>query len=238
MTAEPVRVDLDAPGGRVSGLWMPAPGAVAAAVIAHGAGAPMTHPFMEGAAAGLVAGGVSVLRFNFPFMEEGRRRPDPPPVLLRTWRAAIDALERRRAGLPMILGGKSLGGRIASMAAARDGAACPASALVFFGYPLHPAGQTDRLRDAHLPDIRVPMLFIQGTRDALARFDLVQALIRRLEPLARLHVVPDADHAFHVRGARRPDGDAGRALGLVAADYVRSIAGEVSARRARSSAAE
>lgn len=183
----------------------------------------MTHPFMTGAAAGLAEGGVSVLRFNFLYAEGHRRAPDRTPVLLDTWRGAIRELARRGAGLPMIMGGKSMGGRMASMVAASDGAKFPGAALVFFGYPLHPAGKTDQLRDAHLPQVRVPMLFIQGTRDALAREDLVEVLITRLRPSARLHLVPDGDHSFHVPGAKRPDRDIGHELGQIAARYVHEI---------------
>ena len=194
-------------------------------MIAHGAGAGMTHPFMVGAAEGLREGGVSVLRFNFPFIDAHRRIPDPPPVLLDTWEAAVRRVRELGARLPLAAGGKSLGGRMASMLAARQGAAFPAAALVFLGYPLHPAGRSERLRDAHLGDIRVPMLFIQGTRDALARLDLIEAVAARLAPLARLHVVPGADHSFRVRGVKRSDHAIGRELGRIAADYARTVAG-------------
>lgn len=224
MDDESEPLEFPAAGGAVSALWTPAARAIAVAAIAHGAGAGMTHPFMTGAAAGLAGGGVSVLRFNFLYMEARRRVPDRTPVLLDTWRAATRELARRGAGLPMVMGGKSMGGRMASMLAAEEGAEFPGAALVFFGYPLHPAGATDRLRDAHLAEIRVPMLFIQGTRDALAQADLIDGVVRRLEPLARLHVVPDGDHSFHVRGTKRPDRDIGYDLGRLAARYVGEIA--------------
>ncbi len=217
------RVEFLAGGVTASGLWTSATQPVAVSAIAHGAGAGMIHPFMAGAAEGLADGGVSVLRFNFPYMDAGRRVPDPVPVLIETWNAAIGQLQHRGAGLPMIMGGKSMGGRMASMVAASQGAEFPGAAMVFFGYPLHPAGQTGRLRDAHLPQIRAPMLFIQGTRDALARLDLVEEVVRRLHPLARLHVVADGDHSFHVRGAKRADRDIGREMGQIAARYVREI---------------
>lgn len=207
----------------MSGLWTPAAAATAVAAVAHGAGAAMTHPFMTGVAAGLAGGGVSVLRFNFLYTEARRRAPDRTPVLLETWRGAIRELARRGAGLPMIMGGKSMGGRMASMVAAAEGADFPGAALVFFGYPLHPAGKTDQLRDAHLAEIRVPMLFIQGTRDALAREHLIEAVVARLGPSARLHRVADGDHSFHVPGAKRPDRDIGHELGEIAARYVRDI---------------
>lgn len=221
--SEAERFEFSAGGVTVSGLWTPAAQAIAVAAVAHGAGAGMNHPFMAGAAAGLADGGVSVLRFNFPYIEARRLAPDRTPALLETWRAAIRELVRRGAGLPMVMAGKSMGGRMASMVAAADSENFPGTALVFFGYPLHPAGRTDRLRDAHLPRIRVPMLFIQGTRDALARPDLIDGVVRRLHPLARLYVVEDGDHAFHVRGAKRPDRDIGQDLGQIAARYVREI---------------
>lgn len=183
----------------------------------------MDHPFMAGVAEGLAAGGLSVLRFNFPYMDAGRRVPDPPAVLLETWSAALAEAARRVAGLPLVAGGKSMGGRIASLLAAGQGEEFPASALVFFGYPLHPAGRPDRLRDAHLPRIRVPMLFIQGSRDALARLDLIEALAQRLGPLAHLRVVDGADHSFRRRGARQSDRENGRELAQSAAAQIGEI---------------
>jgi len=223
MADDAKRFEFHAGGRSVSGLWTSAAQPVAVSAIAHGAGAGMMDPFMTGAAEGLADGGVSVLRFNFPYMEAGRRLPDPAPVLLDTWNGAIGELRHRGAGLPMVMGGKSMGGRMASMVAAAQGTEFPGAALVFFGYPLHPPGKTDRLRDAHLPQIRVPMLFIQGTRDALGRLDLVEEVVRRLYPLAHLHVVADGDHSFHVRGVKRSDRDIGHELGQLAARYVREI---------------
>jgi len=210
----------DATGVSVSGLWTPATRPIAASAIAHGAGAGLGHPFMAGVAEALAAGGISVLRFNFPYMETRRRFPDAAPVLLEAWKAAIQQVLRPDPALPIVAGGKSLGGRMASMLAAAQGQDFPAVALVFFGYPLHAPGNTDRLRDAHLPQIRVPMLFIQGTRDSLARLDLVEALVARLHPLARLHLVTGGDHSFRVPGAKRSDRETGHVVGRIAADYI------------------
>ena len=206
----------------LSGLWTPAEQPHAVTVVAHGAGNDMTTAFLEGAATGLAERGVSAMRFNFPFTQEGRRAPDRPPVLMGAWRAALDEAGRRAAGLPLVASGKSLGGRMASMLAAEMGRDFPASALVFFGYPLHAPGRPEGLRDAHLPDVTVPMLFIQGTADSLARFDLVEGVVRRLER-ARLHRVEGGDHSFRIRGARRPDRDIGLDLGAVAATFVREL---------------
>ena len=128
----------------------------------------------------------------------------------------------RGHGLPVIAGGKSMGGRMASMLAAAQGAEFGGTALVFFGYPLHPPGRPGQLRDAHLPRIRVPMLFIQGSRDALARLDLVEALVKRLA-LARLDVVTGGDHSFRVPGVKRSDEETGRALAQIAGAYIKEI---------------
>ncbi len=203
----------------LSASWLSARSAVAAAVLAHGAGAGMSHPFMAGVADGLTAQGVSCLRFNFPYIEEGRRSPDRPPVLLESWRAALGETARLAGELPLVAGGKSLGGRMASMLAAEEGPRFRGRALVFFGYPLHAPGRVDQPRDSHLSAIRVPMLFIQGTADALANFGLVEELVARLRPLAHLHVVPGGDHSFRVRGVRRPDLEIGRELGTVAGSF-------------------
>jgi predicted alpha/beta-hydrolase family hydrolase len=204
-------------------LWSPGRSPVAVAVVAHGAGAGMDHPFMAGVAEGLASDGVSSLRFNFPYVQEGRRSPDRPPVLLGAWRAALAEGARRARGLPLVAGGKSLGGRMASMLAAEDGARFVGRALVFFGYPLHAPGRSDQTRDTHLSQVDVPMLFIQGTADALARFDLVEAVVGGLGERARLHAVEGGDHSFKVRGAKRPPDEVGRELGSVAAGFVREV---------------
>lgn len=207
----------------LSGLWTRAPEEHAVAIVAHGAGAGLDHPFMTGTAEGLAAEGVSAMRFNFPYVEEGRRSPDRAPVLVEAWRAALDEAGRRGAALPLVASGKSLGGRMASMLAAEEGESFTASALVFFGYPLHAPGKADQPRVAHLPDVTVPMLFIQGTQDSLARFDLIEELVKRLGSRARLHAVEGGDHSFRVRGAKRPDESIGRELGGVAAGFIRDV---------------
>lgn len=204
----------------VSGLWTQAPRPAAVLVLAHGAGAGMNHPFMTGVAEALAAGGVSVLRFNFPYMQRRRRIPDAVSVLLETWSAAIRHAIGLAPGLPVVAAGKSFGGRIASMLAAAQGESFPGSALVFFGYPLHAPGKIEQLRDAHFPMIRIPMLFIQGTRDAFARLDLIEEVVKKLQPLARLHLVTGGDHSFRVPGAHRSDRENGQFVGRVALDYL------------------
>jgi predicted alpha/beta-hydrolase family hydrolase len=183
----------------------------------------MRHPFMTGLAEGLTAGGFSVLRFNFPYMDAGRRMPDAAPVLLQTWDAVLLEAVRRAGRLPVVVGGKSMGGRIASMLAADRGPDFLAKALVFFGYPLHPPGKPDLLRDAHLPQVRIPMVFLQGSNDALARLDLIEAVVKRLHPLADLHVVEGGDHSFRRRGGRSSDQANARGVAQIATEHIREI---------------
>jgi uncharacterized protein len=216
-------VRFDVAGLSVSGLWTAAIQPIAVAAVAHGAAAGMTHPFMAAVADGLAFGSVSALRFNFPYMEARRRAPDPPAVLVDTWGAVMQHVVDRSNGLPVFVGGKSLGGRIASVLAAAQERRFAAAGLIFFGYPLHAAGRTDHLRDAHLSRICRPMLFIQGTRDQLARLDLIETVVKKLHPLARLHLVEGGDHSFRVRGAPASDQEIGRRLGGTAAEYVREI---------------
>jgi uncharacterized protein len=205
--------------------WNPARGAIAVCVTAQGAGGSTRAPFFDGIADGLVAGGVSCMRFDFPYTRVGKRSPDRPPVLIESWREALGMAEKKAKGLPLIASGKSLGGRMASMLAAEDGEAFAGRALVFFGYPLHAPGRSDAPRTQHLPSIAVPMLFIQGTSDALARFDLVEDTVRSLKQ-ARLHAIEGGDHSFRVRGKKRPDVEIGRDLGGIAAEFIRDIVGK------------
>ncbi len=191
-------------GGAISGLLAVPAGARAAMVLAHGAGAGMNHPFMAAVAAGLAARGIAVLRYQFPYMEARRPRPDPPAVAAATVRAAVAEAGRHCAGLPLIAAGKSFGGRMTSVAAAE--APLPGVVgLVFFGFPLHPPVKPSDSRAMHLPAVSVPMLFLQGARDDLAALPLLEPLCARLGPRATLHVFPDADHSFHVpvRSGRR-----------------------------------
>ena len=209
----------------LSALWDEAPSARAVAIIAHGAGSDMRHTFYTGIARVLVAEAVSVLRFNFPYMSAGRRAPDRPPVLMGAWRAVLEEAGRLGRGLPLVASGKSLGGRMASMVAADDGEAFAGAGLVFFGYPLHAPGKTEKIRDEHLYQVTVPMLFIEGTSDSLARFDLIQDVVKRLGPGARLHPVEGGDHSFRVRGKKRDDREIGEELGAIAAPFIKEITG-------------
>jgi predicted alpha/beta-hydrolase family hydrolase len=190
--------------------------AIAAMVIAHGAGAGRSSAFMVRTAAGLAERRVAAGLFDFPYMAAGRGGPDRPEVLERSWREAIDTARETFPALPLFIGGKSMGGRIASQVAAQgcDGVA----GLIFLGYPLHPPGRPDQRRDTHLPAIREPLLFVQGTRDAFGAADEIKALLPRLQD-ASLHVVEGGDHSFKVsgRGVPKPDAVLGSVLDAVAA---------------------
>jgi len=166
-------------------------------VFAHGAGAGMTHAFMAQAAEGFCARDIATLRYQFPYMEKGSKRPDPPAIAQAAVRAAVAEAARQYPGMPLIAGGKSFGARMTSQAQAKT----PLSGvrgLAFLGFPLHPAGKPSRERAAHLADVRIPMLFIQGTRDKLAELDLLEPVVANLGERAKLHLVDAADHSFHV----------------------------------------
>jgi predicted alpha/beta-hydrolase family hydrolase len=166
-------------------------------VFAHGAGAGMTHSFMEAFANGLSERGIASLRYQFPYMEKGSKRPDPPAIAQAAVRAAVAKAAEIFPGVTLIAGGKSFGGRMTSQAQA----ASPlpgVRGLAFVGFPLHPAGKPSIDRADHLAKIDVPMLFLQGTRDGLAEVTLIEGVVKRLGPLATLHLVEGADHSFHV----------------------------------------
>jgi predicted alpha/beta-hydrolase family hydrolase len=188
-------------------------------VVAHGAGAGMDHPFISGFARACVDEGLATLRFNFPYIESGRRSPDTEAVLRDAWRAVFDVASTRSRGRPVWASGKSLGGRIASMCAA-DGEIRPAG-LVFLGYPLHPPGKPERARDEHLSGIEVPMLFLQGTTDPFASPDLLRRLVAKLGDRATLVPFEGAGHSFEVRGRKRDPREIGASLAPHAAAYIR-----------------
>ncbi|MDQ3952168.1 MAG: alpha/beta fold hydrolase [Actinomycetota bacterium] len=170
----------------------------AVVVLAHGAGAGMRSEFMAFQAEALAAAGLVCLRFEFPYMQAGRKSPDKAAVLEDAWRRVAEAARERAGDRPLVLGGKSMGGRIASQAVA-EGA--PADGLVFHGYPLHPPGRPDRIRKAHLPDVPVPMLFVEGTRDPFCPLDTLRDVIAETGLDAQLAVIDDGDHSFKVRAA-------------------------------------
>ena len=196
MTATSLTIEV--PGaGDVSGLWQSPAHPRACLVLAHGAGAGMTHRSMVAIADGLERLGVATLRYQFPFMEAGGKRPDTPPVAQATVRAAVAEARTRAAGLPLFAGGRSFGGRMTSQAQALEPLA-GVRGLVFFAFPLHLAGKPAVTRAEHLSEIAIPMLFLQGSRDALADLDLLRRTVDGLGDRATLDLIGDADHAFHV----------------------------------------
>jgi len=180
--------------GEVSALLVRPPDARFLYVFAHGAGAGMRHHFMEDAASLLAAQGIATLRYQFPYVEQGSRRIDPQPILLSTVRAAVAAAREAAPDLPLLAGGKSMGGRMTSLAASKEPLAV--KGIVFFGFPLHPAGAPATERGEHLAAVPNPMLFLQGTRDKLSDLDLLRPVVDGLGSRATLHVVEGADHGF------------------------------------------
>ncbi|NML48405.1 alpha/beta hydrolase [Ramlibacter sp. G-1-2-2] len=191
----------------------------AAYVLAHGAGAGMAHAFMADVARELAQRGIAVLRYNFPFMEQGSKRPDSPAVAQAAVREAVAEAAKRWPGLPLYAGGKSFGGRMTSQAQAK--AALPGvRGLVFLGFPLHAAKQPSTERAKHLEQVKVPMLFLQGTRDALAELDLIRQVVTPIEQ-ATLHVVEAADHGFEVlKRSGRSDEEVLKELADTAAEWM------------------
>jgi len=183
--------------GSVSAIMVRPPDAWLLYVLAHGVGAGMRHRFLESVSGALAERGVATLRYQFPYLEAGRKRPDYPAVLQATVRAAVAKAVDLEPELPIIAGGKSLGGRMTSGAAAAA-ALVGVRGLVFLGFPLHPPGQPGTSRADHLDRVDVPMLFLQGTRDSFARLDLITDVCEGLEPNATLHLVEGGDHSFAV----------------------------------------
>jgi predicted alpha/beta-hydrolase family hydrolase len=196
MTRSDLQLHVSDAIGSVSGVLVQPPDARLLYVLAHGAGAGMRHPFLESITENLAERGIATLRFQFPYMEAGRKRPDYPSVLEATVRAAVSKARELAPELIIIAGGKSLGGRMTSGAAA-NGSLPGVKGLAFLGFPLHPPGEPGIQRAAHLDRVRLPMLFLQGTRDAFARLDLLSGVCGRL-PAATLHMIEGGDHSFGV----------------------------------------
>jgi predicted alpha/beta-hydrolase family hydrolase len=201
------------------------PGAlVPTVVVAHGAGAGMEHPFLRGFTDALNALGAATLRFNFPYRDAGRKFPDRPPLAIATWRAVMEAAAGYAADHgdtgPLVACGKSFGGRMASMAVAEG---MPAAGLVYLGYPLHPPGKPEKMRDEHLYGMTTPMLFLQGSRDTFATAHLLEDVVAKIGPTAVLQWVDGGDHSFAVAGAKRPADEVGASLASPVAEFVRSL---------------
>jgi uncharacterized protein len=196
-------------------------GAAAMLVLGHGAGSSMTSPFLQGFCEAIADRGVASLRFDFPYRRAGRRAPDRAPVLAQSYREARNRAGELAGDLPVLAGGRSMGGRIGSMAAAEG---MPAAGLVFLAYPLHPPGRPEKIRDAHLYELECPMLFVQGTRDSFAQPQLLESVLSRLGSRAQLVSVEGGDHSFYRAGQSRDGRRIGASLAPAAADFVHRIA--------------
>lgn len=193
--------------GEVSALLNRPAGARTILVLAHGAGAGMNHPFLESLSSQLAQVGLATLRYQFPYMEARRRVPDPPAVLAATVAGAVRTASKLAEDLPVFAGGKSMGGRMTSQAAA-EGLLEGVKGLVFFGFPLHPPNRPGTKRADHLAKVSQPMLFLQGTRDAFAELKLLRPIVAKLGPRATLHIIDGADHSFHVlKSSGKTDAD-------------------------------
>jgi predicted alpha/beta-hydrolase family hydrolase len=221
MTEEqPITIEVAAPAGAttVSGLYARPAHPIATIVVAHGAGSGMEHPFLTGFVRALGEADVATLRFNFPYREAGKRMPDRAPTAIAAWRAAHAAALERSDGEPVWASGKSFGGRMASMAVAEG---MPAAGLVFLGYPLHPPGKPDKLRDEHLYGITVPMLFLQGTNDTFSTGDLLDGVVARIGSNAVLDWQQGGDHSFAVKGRKLPAAEVGASMAPRVAAFLR-----------------
>lgn len=211
--------------GDVSAILVRPPKAESFLVLAHGAGAGMNHPFVQSLATELAAVRVATLRFQFPYMEQQRKIPDRPPVLTATVVAAVAAAAKAAPDLPLFAGGKSLGGRMTSLAAAERGLK-DVRGLIFFGFPLHPPGQPGTKRAGHLHEVKLPMLLLQGTRDKLADLNLLRPICAGLGSRATLHVIDTADHSFHVlKSTGKSDEQVLRELAQTVATWTRKLSG-------------
>ncbi|HWH78064.1 MAG TPA: alpha/beta family hydrolase [Candidatus Binatus sp.] len=204
-SARDIQIPVNAKAGVVSGLLLKPVDAEALLVLAHGAGAGMRHRFMEDIAAKLAEQKIATLRYQFPYMEKRTKRPDAEPMLTDTVRAALIAAKKNGGDLPLFAGGKSMGGRMTSLAAAKEPLE-NVRGLIYFGFPLHAMGKPGAERGVHLAGIKLPMLFLQGSRDALADLKLLKPLCKRLGKAVELFVIEGGDHSFHMlKSAKRTD---------------------------------
>ena len=221
--------------GAVSGLLLKPDTASALLIVAHGAGAGMRHRFMEQVAVKLAAANIATLRYQFPYMEKRTKRPDSEAMLTDTVRAAVIAAKKAAGDLPLFAGGKSMGGRMTSLAAARQ-PLDNVRGLIFFGFPLHAAGRPGADRGDHLIDVEVPLLFLQGSRDALAELKLLKPLCAKLGKRAELCVIEGGDHSFHMtKSSKRSDEDVLDEVANRAAEWMRKTIGAVQGQKVQSS---
>ncbi len=209
--------------GAVSALLLRPTSARALLVLGHGAGAGMRHPFMQAVAEQLATQKIATFRYQFPYMEKGKKSPDSQTTLRATIVSAVETAKKAARGLPLLAGGKSMGGRLTSLVAA-EGRLPDVQGLIFFGFPLHAAGKPSSERGAHLAEVTAPMLFLQGTRDRLAELDYITPLCRSLGKRATLHVVEGGDHSFHVlKRSGRTDEDVQNELGETVGSWVSGL---------------
>jgi uncharacterized protein len=221
-TGKELRVRVES-GDEVSAVLTHGSSARSLLILGHGAGAGMNHPFMQNLADELAEAGLASLRYQFPYMEQRRGRPDRPELLMATVAAAARTAADAALGLPLLAGGKSMGGRMTSQAAAQ-GLLPGVKGLVFFGFPLHPPKQPGTKRADHLAKVAVPMLFLQGTRDTLADLTLLRPICAQLGSRATLHTIGTADHSFHVlKSSKRSDAEVLRELAQTTASWAISI---------------
>ncbi|GAB3618408.1 alpha/beta hydrolase [Okibacterium endophyticum] len=212
------RISITTGDSTVSGAYARPADPAASVVIAHGAGAGMDHPFLRGFSDAMNGAGFATLRFNFDYAEQGKRMPDRAPKAIATWRAAMGEAIARSEGEPVWACGKSFGGRMASMAVAEG---MPAAGLVFLGYPLHPPGKPEKIRDEHLYGLTVPMLFLQGRRDTFATGDLLDRVVERI-PSGTLEWLDGADHSFAVAGRKRTQEEIAAGLVPSVTEFIRA----------------
>jgi hypothetical protein len=221
---KPMRFTVSEKAGKVSGLMRVPVGATALLVLAHGAGAGMRHHFMEDVAEKLAARGIATLRYQFPYMEKGTKRPDNEVLLTATVRAAVAAAREQGPDVPLFAGGKSMGGRMTSIAASKDPIE-GVRGLIFFGFPLHAAGRPGAERGKHLYSIKTPLLFLQGSRDTLADLRLLEPVCKGLGKRAELFVVEGGDHSFHMlKSSGRSDDEALDQIVSKAAAWISGLA--------------
>ncbi len=221
--AKEIQFEVSKSSGKVSALLLRPKDAHWLLVVAHGAGAGMRHRFMESMSLKLAEQQIATLRYQFPYVEKGIKRPDPKPILLATVHSAIAQAQSLAPDLPLLAGGKSMGGRMTSNAASEEPLA-NVRGLVFFGFPLHPRGQPSTDRADHLDAVGVPMLFLQGTRDTLADLKLLRPVCKRLGKRATLHIIDGADHSFHMlKSSGRTDAEVIEGLARTARTFVESV---------------
>jgi len=212
--------------GEVSGILILPEDPKFLLVFGHGAGAGMKHSFMEIVSNNLADEGIATLRYNFPYTEKNNKGPDPAPILMETVRSAVKAALEYAGDIPLLAGGKSMGGRMTSMAASNPDKAGmeKVKGIVFFGFPLHAPGKPSNDRAEHLFNVKVPMLFLQGTRDKLADLELLKPIVKKLKDKASLHIIEGADHSFHLlKSSGRNDDEVLKELAKKVAEWAGKI---------------